>query len=399
MRKEIKVRPGHFLREPLVEKYRPPAARARTVTWDPRLHERFVSPPSSPYARDSPLNFTPKSMLRHRLFVRQGNSPACHSVNWRRSSSSPTIIETPPAAEKAALTPPPTEAKLSPLVIETQECTSLPEIPAQNSSLPLQVGIFRATNRLPSCPLLLGSTEDVIVSALSEQGAGTSTSTLVVTEGWGSQVNQQPEKPSSIPPTLLDTRRENRYPSQNIKVSLPVPAAVARFSYPPPPTASTPAIAIQVADPLWKDALKAPIAISEIVAGMTQETFPLSPPRKRKPSGELDVQCVAESLQPSDSLTPHYRPRVRHSAPNLGKYRNNQQVKVHRATQTPEGSKRRRVRTASAKGVENWNIAAVEPAADRNGQIVLPAGTGWKGRSPTVGQPPQRQRRPTGVIA
>ncbi|KAI0253700.1 hypothetical protein BJV78DRAFT_161691 [Lactifluus subvellereus] len=396
MRKEIKVRGGHFLREPLVEKYRPPAARARTLTWDPCLHERFASPPSSPQARDSPLNSTPKSILRHRLFVRQGNSPACHSVNWRRSSSNPTMVGTLPTAEKATPIPPLMEVKLSSSVIETHERTLSPEISAQNPSLPSQAGVVQAANQLPSRPSRLGSTEEATVSALSEHGTEASTSTLVVTEGWSSRVNQQPEKPSSTPPTLLDAGREDRYPLQDIKVSLPVPAVVARFSY-PPPAVSAPAIAIQVADSLREDALRAPIAISEIVAGMTQETISLSPPRKRKPSGEPDVLCVAESLQPSDSLAPYPRPRVRRSAPHLGKYGNNQQEKVHPATQIPEGSKRRRMWTASAKGVENWNVAAVEPAADRNGQIVLPAGTGWKGRSPAVGQPPQRPRQPTVV--
>jgi len=48
--------------------------------------------------------------------------------------------------------------------------------------------------------------------------------------------------------------------------------------------------------------------------------------------------------------------------------------------------------------VENWNFAPVAPDVDRNGQIVLHTGMGWKGRSVVGGAPPQRQKRPATVI-
>ncbi len=57
------------------------------------------------------------------------------------------------------------------------------------------------------------------------------------------------------------------------------------------------------------------------------------------------------------------------------------------------------MRTESTLGVENVAVAitAAATAVDRNRQIVLPAGTGWKGRSLTASQLPvaQRQRQPT----
>ena len=43
--------------------------------------------------------------------------------------------------------------------------------------------------------------------------------------------------------------------------------------------------------------------------------------------------------------------------------------------------KRRRVRKMSALGMENVAVAFPTAMVDLNGQIVLPAGTGWKGRS------------------
>ncbi|KAI0061910.1 hypothetical protein BV25DRAFT_1991903 [Artomyces pyxidatus] len=55
-----------------------------------------------------------------------------------------------------------------------------------------------------------------------------------------------------------------------------------------------------------------------------------------------------------------------------------------------EELKRRRVRTASARALENVGATG---HCDKSGQIVLPAGTGWKGRSPARGSP--RQRQPT----
>lgn len=113
MRKEIKVRPGHFLREPLAEKYRPPATRVRTSTWDPRLAEHLATPPSSPYARNSLLPFTPKS-VHQRFFGRQCNSPASISNNWRRS-----VVEALLAKGNVPFTPPPPAVeKVRSLLIE-----------------------------------------------------------------------------------------------------------------------------------------------------------------------------------------------------------------------------------------------------------------------------------------
>ncbi len=133
----------------------------------------------------------------------------------------------------------------------------------------------------------------------------------------------------------------------------------------------------------------------------SRETVLSSPHRKRKPSGEPNTQCAVKSamLSPGESPTPApcRRPRSRRSAPHLGKSASKKrQVK----TQTLEGSAtRRRMRTASALGVENVAVAvaAAAKAVDHNGQIVLPAGIGWKGRSLTASQLPvaQRQRQPT----
>jgi hypothetical protein len=366
-RREIKVRPGHFLRGPLAEKYRPPAARARTLTWDPRLHECFPSPPSSPHVLDSPLHSTPKTIPRHRFFLRQGNSSACQSDNWRRSSYSPTIVGSPPELEKAAPTPPLVEAKFSAPAVETKETASLPDIPAQSSSLPSQVGVIRPVNQPTSRPSKLGSTEEVTVSALPEQGTDTGTSLLVVTECRGSQANQQPEKSTPTTPTSLVAEKENRRPLQDIKISLPVPTLVSRFSYLPTATASAPAIARQAANAPWKDSVRTLIPVNGMIAGAAQEAISPSPLRKRKPSCEPNAQCTANVLPPSVFPVPHRPPRARRSAPHLGKYGNKQQMKVYRAAQTPESSKRRRVRTASAKGVENWNITSAVPAADRKG--------------------------------
>ena len=98
MRKEIKVRPGHFLREPLAEKYLPPPARLRTSTWDPRLRELLATPLSSPSACNSTLPFTPEN-VHQRLFGRQYNSPASLNNTWRRFGPTLTFVETPLAKE------------------------------------------------------------------------------------------------------------------------------------------------------------------------------------------------------------------------------------------------------------------------------------------------------------
>jgi hypothetical protein len=119
MRKEIKVRPGHFLREPLAEKYRPPPARVRTLTWDPRLRELLATPLSSPSACNSSLPFTPKS-VHQRLFGRQSNSPASLNDNWRRFSPTLTFVETQLAKGNDPCTAPPSpveKVSLSPVIV------------------------------------------------------------------------------------------------------------------------------------------------------------------------------------------------------------------------------------------------------------------------------------------
>ena len=57
-----------------------------------------------------------------------------------------------------------------------------------------------------------------------------------------------------------------------------------------------------------------------------------------------------------DGLTAHRHPRARRSPPHLGKGTNvvtKQQAETPRATQAPEGWKRRRIRTASSGGRGN----------------------------------------------
>ncbi|KAH9976369.1 hypothetical protein BGW80DRAFT_915744 [Lactifluus volemus] len=384
MRKEIKVRPGHFLRGPLVEKYRPPAARARTLTWDPSLHERSTSLPSSPHGCDPPLHFTPKNTLRHRFSLRPGNSPACQSDDWRRPSDSLTGVEILPASENRTLTLPQMVVKPSPQVTGTEKCALSPETSAQSPSLPSQIGVIQSVKHLPSHPSVFGSTEEVTASALPKQGAEASTSSPAVIEGSGNRVEQQPERSGLTTFTSLHAGNEDRSPLRDITIAL-LPTVVSRFSYPSTMTVSPPTTALQVADVLRKNALRVPNLVNGMIGDTVQEIISPSPLRKRKSSGE---PIAAEVPQSSVSPALQRHPRARRSAPHLGKHGDKQQVNVHRSEQTPESTKRRRVRTASAKGVENWNVSSAAPAAvDRNGQIVLPAGTGWKGRSSSAGQP------------
>ena len=187
----------------------------------------------------------------------------------------------------------------------------------------------------------------------------------------------------------------SRLPLQDITTSF-TPEAVDRLNPPSTPTvlASTTAkifASLQVAKVIQRD-LEAP---SRTPVLESRETFFPSPNRKRKPSREPHTQSVKSAmLFPSESPTPapYRRPRTRRSAPHLGKSPGyNRQVKL----QTPEGSaKRGRTRTASALGVENVAVTvAAGVVVDRNGQIVLPAGTGWKGRSLTASQLPAVQHQ------
>jgi len=195
---------------------------------------------------------------------------------------------------------------------------------------------------------------------------------------------------------------EGRRPLRDITFSFSALGlkGVEYLAVPPPETAQTHTILSQALDIFRKYLLQTPTRISEDANRAIRETA-LNSPRKRKPSAEPHEPCSVAVFQGSDdALTPHRRPRARRSALHLGRYATSkQQAKTPRGTQTPEGSKRRRMRTASSRGVENWAVTLTRPTIDHNGQIVLPAGTGWKGRSSAAGQPPQRQRQPTAVLA
>ncbi len=200
----------------------------------------------------------------------------------------------------------------------------------------------------------------------------------------------------------IDAEEESRIPLRDITTSLLVSEAIDRLNPPSTPTvlASTTAgtfTPLQVVNVIQRD----PETPSWTPVMESRETILPSPYRKRKPSGEPHTQCAVKSamLSPSESPTPasHRRPRSRRSAPHLGKSTGN---KRQVNTQTPEGSaKRRRMWTASGLGMKSVPVAvaAAATAVDRNGQIVLPAGTGWKGRSLMASQLPvaQRQKQPT----
>jgi hypothetical protein len=201
-----------------------------------------------------------------------------------------------------------------------------------------------------------------------------------------------------------NSEKENRLPLRDITTSMVVSETIGRLKPPSAPTvlASTTArmiASLQVTNDIQRD-LEAASSRSTTVI----ESFLPSPLRKRKPSGEPLSQSAVKSAathSPSESPTSalHRRPRTRRSAPHLAGY-NKRQVVV--TAQTPEGSaKRRRMRTTSALGMENVAVAFATATVDRNGQIVLPAGTGWKGRSLSSLTPsqlpvaPQRQGQPT----
>lgn len=375
IRREIRVRPGHFLREPFAEKYRPPAARRRTLTWDPRLHEYSTSPSSSPLLHGSPLLLTPKGKSQ-RMFGRHSNSLACQSDNWRRSSPGPSVAGMP----LATALPLPSVKELSQATVE--KYSSL-ETSTQEYSVPSKAEAIISTPLMATTAPT--SNQDVSIrpaDGLPSAPSSSPSKKAFIQEGleasWASKSAGEAEEGPNHP-LLKDSEEQGRRPLRDITISHP----------------------IQVMDVLPKGVvLHVSTPIGEDFDGYPRETSSSSP-RKWKP-------CPAELLQPSDSLTPHRRPRARRSAPHLGnKNANNnkqqQQAKTPRAAgaaaQTPPGSsssysKRRRMRTASARGIENWNIAlaGTTPAMDRSGQIILPAGTGWKGRRlSAVGQPPPQQ--------
>ncbi|KAN0109906.1 hypothetical protein V8E52_008867 [Russula decolorans] len=421
LRKEIRVRPGYALREPLVEKYRPPAMRRRTSTWDPHLREYPESPLSSPHLRDSLLPSTPNG-IQQRLFVPHDNSPASLSDNWRQSSSGLTVEGTSPTS----LTLPSMEDKLSPVVVHGHERKLLSETPFSVISTPPMIAMasqatvavsnlvspIQSTDRFSFHTTTLGSSSMNVTENIKDATAKVAQASNSV--GRDGRADRHPEEPSGTPCTLTDAKGAVRLPLQDITASTSVPRPKT-IEYPPHPltateTGPTPLILKQNTDASSKEVFKPPVQLSE---GDSRETTSPNSPHKRKPSADPNALCVAEALQPSGTPTPHNRhPRARRSAPHLGKYTHNnnnsarQQAKAPRAAQTPDGSKRRRTRTASAKDVENWNfnVSRATPTIDRSGQIILPAGMGWKGRTfvgavAMAGQPQlQRQRLPTGPI-
>jgi hypothetical protein len=206
---------------------------------------------------------------------------------------------------------------------------------------------------------------------------------------------------SAASPATPNAEKENRVPLRDITASLVLSDVVDRLNPPSTPnilvstTART--FSLRVAKVIQRE-LEPPRRTPVVES---RETPHPSPYRKRKPSGEPHTPYTAKSaiLSPSESPTSvsHRRPRSRRFTPHLASGK--RQVKA----QTPEGSaKRRRMRTTSARGMENvaLAVAAAATAVDRNGQIVLPAGTGWKGRSlnsliPSLLPVAQRQRQPS----
>lgn len=391
--------------------------RRRTSTWDPHLCGYPESPLLSPHLRESLVPSTPNGM-RQRLFVLHDNSPASASDNWRQSSS----IE---GTSPMSLTLPSMEVKLSPVVVDGHERKSLSETSSSvNPTSPMTAMASQATvaasnlvtpiqsaDRRSFRPTALRSSTMNVTENNEAAVKVTQVSNSVERDG---RADQHPEEPSGTPCTQTDAKEAVRLPLQDITAftSVPQPKTI---ECPPHPLEATetgpiPVTLKQITGASPKELFKLPVQFS---GGHTRETTSPSSPYKRKPSANANVLCAAEVLQPSGASIPHNRhPRARRSAPHLGKYSHNsnnnvrQQAKAPRASQTPDGSKRRRTRTTSAKGVENWNVGVswATPTIDRSGQIILPAGMGWKGRT-SVGavsmagqQQPHRQKLPSGVI-
>ena len=411
------------LREPLVEKYHVRlqcgGGRRRGIRICANTQDHLSHPP---HLHDSLLPSTPNGM-RQRLFVRHDNSPASLCDNWRQSSSGVTIEGTSPTS----LTLPSMLVKLSPVVVDGHERKSLSEVPFSVISTPPMIAIasqgtvamsnlvtpIQSADRLSFLPTGLGSSAMNVTENIKEAAVKVGQASNAV--GRDDRADRHPEEPSGTPYTLTDAKGAVRLPLQNITASTSV-SRPKTIEYPPNPLTATKsgptqATLKQITDASSKDFSKPPVQVSE---GDSRETTIPNSPHKRKPSADSTGICAAEVLQPSGTPTPLNRlPRARRSAPHLGKYTHNnnnntrQHAKAPRAAQTPDGSKRRRMRTASAKGAENWNFSVswATPTIDRSGQIILPAGMGWKGRTSVgaaamAGQPqPQRQRLPTEVIA
>lgn len=358
--------------------------------------------------------------MREQPFVRHNNSPVSLSDNWRQPSSGPIVEGTPSAI---ALTLPSIETKLSLVTVEAHE-RKLPSKPSfsgsvistspmrtifARSSVPVSnfVTPFQFAGRLLSRSAILGlSPTKNATENIKEAVEASQASDSVNRE---SHADLQPEERSSNHCTSADAKGAGRRPLQDITASVSVPRlkTIEYQVYPLPATTAspTPATLKQATDVFLKEVLTMPISINEGKAG---ETNLPSSPRKRKPSAEPNALRATEVFHLSGIPTLHHRrPRARRSAPHLGQYIHsinntaNQQAKSARAMQMPGGLKRQRTRTASAGGVENWNfnVSWATPTADRNGQTILPAGTGWKGRSSAgMAEQQQRQRQPSAVI-
>ncbi|KAH9959120.1 hypothetical protein BC827DRAFT_528106 [Russula dissimulans] len=424
IQKEIRIRAGRSLREPLAERYRYPAARRRIPTWDPGSHEYSESLPSPSYLADSPVPFTPKN-IRQRRFVHPNNFPASFSDNWRRQTTPGLTVEGSPSVTTLML---PSEAVRFSVIAETSGRNSPPGSSTQEHSVSSKATSETITltvteeaaesegnqdhqtknaERIPSLHATVDSSPSETETAFTKEGARVTRARRSMgadKESLDSRANQEQELTSLTAPTLVDAGGERRRPLQDITSSrsTPVPKVAEYLAYPTTIIAPTVLVGVltEGKDAFPEQFLSVTTPICKDLPGMAPQATPPISPRKRKPSAEPDPE-VLQRLE-TDSLTPSRRPRGRRSAPHLGKYASKQLAKGSRAAaQTPEGSKRRRMRTTSARGVENWNFAPVAPDVDvdRNGQIVLHTGTGWKGRSVVGAAPPQRrQKQPAAVI-
>ena len=431
LRKEIRLRPGYALREAFAEKYLPPAARRRTSTWNPLFPESSASSPSSPHRHDSSLPSTPRDFCQG-VFVHESNrgSLASQSDNWRRpnsglasnarlpatvgkgagAESTPVAVETPERNPAPAISPQASTALVkTDAITSTSMITTVAQatVPVVGQNTPIQ-----PADHLPSPPTLDISTEKEMGSAAETTKA--SKSADAADNDPDNQENQQLEAPSPTPSAFTAAGRESRRPLRDITFSFSVPkskAASEDLALAPPTTVETLAIFSHVPDIFPKGhLLRTPTRTSEDFDRAIRETALNSPRKRRQSAAESNLPVFQfKALSMFTPAHPNRLPRARRSAPHLGKYtgkQQQQQGKLPRAAQTPDGLKRRRIRTASSRGVENWTInlasasAAATPTIDHSGQIVLPAGTGWKGRSLVgAGQIPQRQRQPTAVLA
>jgi hypothetical protein len=307
---------------------------------------------------------------------------------------------------------PVTSPQASTALVKTDAVTStvaLATVHIVDQNTPIQ-----PADHLPSPPTLDISTEKEMGSVAETTKA--SKSVDAADNDPDNQENRQLDAPSPTPNAFTAAGRESRRPLRDITFSFSVPKLKAASEYlalAPPTTVETLAIFSQVPNIFPKGhLLKTPTRTSEDFGRAIRETALDSPRKRRQSAAESNLpvfqfKASDASLSISTPAHPNRLPRARRSAPHLGKYAGKQQQqqegKLPRAVQTPDGLKRRRMRTASSRGVENWTInlasASATPTIDRSGQIVLPAGTGWKGRSLAgAGQIPQRQRQPTAVL-